>query len=61
MKLSLHTAMALQEVLRVDTGGMIVHLDLSNNFLGDPGTKIIAKAVKGSLSLVSLNLSSNCI
>ena len=61
MRASLNCAMALKEVLTLDTGGMIIHLDLSNNFLGDTGSRIIAKAVKKSLSLVSLDLSSNCI
>jgi len=61
MRAGLHVATALKEILALDTGGLIIHLDLSRNFLGDSGTRIIGKAIRSSYSMVSLNLASNCI
>lgn len=61
MQAGINTAVALKEVLFLDTANLIVHLDLSNNCLGDKGSRILCKAVKASNSLVTLNLTSNCI
>ena len=61
MRASLNVAQALRDILTLDTGGMIVNLDLSNNLLGNAGCKILARAVKSSISIVSLDVSSNCI
>jgi hypothetical protein len=61
MNLGKHFAEGLRDVLLLDTAQTIVHLDLNNNYLGDKGAEIVAKAVKDSLSIVTLNLSSNNI
>ena len=61
MNLGSYFAEGLRDVLLLDTAQTIVHLDLNNNHLNDKGAEIVAKAVKDSLSIVTLNLSSNNI
>ena len=61
MKARINFAYAIRDVFAMDTGRNIVHLDLSNNLLGDDGCKIVSRAVKHSLSLVTLSLASNVI